>query len=166
MNQGNELIELDHEIQQLFSLFLYGIFPELELQNIVSIKKRKEEILDHEVLTRILKSRDLWIEQGDENNNFFHNFSSARPNHNNIWELMDGDGKTVSNLDQLKIMGKEHRLAQFMDDGNDLISYHLNVIKHFLYLFNEEYLKNMDGGNITDTNFFFKRTELLVQMAG
>ena len=67
---------------------------------------------------------------------------------------MDGDGKAVSNLDQLKIMGKEHRLAQFMDVGNDLISYHLNFIKHFLYFFNEEYSENMDGGNITDTNFF------------
>ena len=59
---GQELIELDHEIQQLFSLFLSGIFPELELKNIVSIKKRKEEILDHEVLTSILKRRDFWIE--------------------------------------------------------------------------------------------------------
>ena len=49
---------------------------------------------------------------------------------------MDGEGKMISNLDQLKIMGKEHRLAQFMDDGNDLISYHLEMLlsTSFIYL--------------------------------
>ena len=57
--QGQELIDLDHEIQQLFSLSLFGIFPKLEFQKLVSINKRKEEILAHEVLTRILKSRAL-----------------------------------------------------------------------------------------------------------
>ena len=57
------------------------------------------DILAHEVLTWRLKRRVLWIEQGDANTKLFHNFASPKHNNNNIWELMDGEGKMVSNMD-------------------------------------------------------------------
>ena len=91
--QGWELIALNLEIKHLFSLFPSSIFPERELQKLVSIKNRKNEILAYEALTWTLKSRALWIEHGDANTKFFHNFSFARCNYNNIWDMQGVDGK-------------------------------------------------------------------------
>ena len=41
-SQRQELIDIGHDIQQIFSLFPFGIFPEMELQKLVSIRKMKE----------------------------------------------------------------------------------------------------------------------------
>ena len=82
------------------------------------------------MLTWRLKSRALWIEQGDANTKFFHSFASARLNNNTIWELSDGAGNSASSMDQLKLLGEEHFSSLFMDDGKTLKSDQLHVIKH------------------------------------
>ena len=44
---------------------------------------------------------------------------------------MDGDGNTITDLEQLKMLGKNHFSSLFKDDGSTLILDQLLVIKHF-----------------------------------
>ena len=87
------------ELQNLYSLYPLGILLLAEAQKLASIKSQKEKILAHEVLTWRLKSWAIWIEQDDANTIFFHRFASARRNINTIWDILDGDGNPVSDLE-------------------------------------------------------------------
>eukprot|EP00253_Pinus_taeda_P031661 PITA_31661 len=53
---------------------------------------RKKELLHKEDLTWRLKSRALWLKEGDRNTKFFHSFANARRKLNSIWTIRDGGG--------------------------------------------------------------------------
>lgn len=39
-----------------------------------------------------LKSRAIWLREGDRNSKFFHNFANARRRKNSIWKIEEGNG--------------------------------------------------------------------------
>ena len=54
-----------------------------------SLQEKKSKYWAHEITTQRLKSRVLWLKEGDANMRFFHSFASARRNTNTIWSLND-----------------------------------------------------------------------------
>ena len=99
VKQRQEHTDLDVELQHLVFLYPLKFLLRMEAHKLVSIKNRKEKILANEVLSWRLKIQAIWIDQGDANTKIFHNFASARRNVNSIWELLDGDGNSVSELE-------------------------------------------------------------------
>jgi hypothetical protein len=56
--------------------------------------KKRKFLEDKEVKWR-LKSRDTWLELGDENTKYFHKFSNHWKNINTIWEMTNEEGVVV-----------------------------------------------------------------------
>jgi hypothetical protein len=56
--------------------------------------------------TWILKSRALWLENGDENTKLFHAYSKGRKEANTIWSLKDQEARPVTNFEGLENMGE------------------------------------------------------------
>lgn len=60
-----------------------------------SLEKLKQALLLKEESAWRLKSRALWIKEGDHNTKFFHNFANARRNRNSIWKIEAESGGFV-----------------------------------------------------------------------
>lgn len=63
--------------------------------NIHSLELKRKHILQIRETTWHLKSRAIWIQEGDRNTNFFHRFSNHRRKINSIWEITDAEGNMV-----------------------------------------------------------------------
>lgn len=56
------------------------------------LQRRKTKLLKQEEMFWRLKSRALWLREGDRNTKFFYNFANARREKNSIWKISDGKG--------------------------------------------------------------------------
>jgi hypothetical protein len=48
------------------------------------------------------RSRAIWIQSGDLNTKFFHNFASFRRNHKYVWEIQDEEGLVYRGQENIK----------------------------------------------------------------
>lgn len=71
------------------------------------IKRRSQILRDREDSWR-LRSRAIWLKEGDENSKFFHRFANGRKAINTIWELKDEQGHQVSNQGELAHLASSH----------------------------------------------------------
>jgi hypothetical protein len=54
-----------------------------------TIMQKIKYILDYEETKWRLKSRSIWLKEGDDNTKKFHNYSKQCKMFNTIWELKD-----------------------------------------------------------------------------
>eukprot|EP00253_Pinus_taeda_P014556 PITA_14556 len=66
-----------------------------------SLEKRKQQLLSKEEALWRLKSRALWLKEGDRNTKFFHNFANAKRRRNAIWKIEDGKGGFFYSQEQI-----------------------------------------------------------------
>eukprot|EP00253_Pinus_taeda_P009171 PITA_09171 len=59
---------------------------------IKDLQKKKMKILEQEEAFWRLKSRAIWMKEGDRNSKIFHNFANSRREKNSIWKISDGKG--------------------------------------------------------------------------
>lgn len=59
---------------------------------IKELQRGKCKILEQEEASWRLKSRAIWLKEGDRNSIFFHRFASSRRENNSIWKIKDGKG--------------------------------------------------------------------------
>ena len=83
------------------------------------------------MLTVKLKSRALWICEGDANTKKIHSYSSARRNSKTIWSLNDNEGNLISTEEALKQLGEQIFADLLKDDGKTNIVDQLKVIGLF-----------------------------------
>jgi len=57
--------------------------------------EKKQKILAAEESTWRLKSRAIWLKEGDKNTNYFHRFANKRRHANMIWEIKNAAGNLV-----------------------------------------------------------------------
>ena len=125
------LLDLNEEITHIL-LKDFRILSAIDVSRLKDLHDKKGNILAHEVTTQRLKSRVLWLKEGDANTKLFHAYASGRRNSNAIWSLKDINGNLVSDDIALKKMGKKHFSDVFMDDKSTNIADQLKVIRLFL----------------------------------
>eukprot|EP00253_Pinus_taeda_P022511 PITA_22511 len=59
---------------------------------IKELQKKKLKILEQEEAFWRLKSRAIWLKEGNKNTKFFHRFASSRCEKKSIWKISDGKG--------------------------------------------------------------------------
>ena len=96
-----------------------------------ALQEKKNKYWAHELTTLRLKSRALWVNEGDANTKFFHHFASSHRNTNTIWSLNGQDGITVSEDLELKALGVKHFSNLFHDDKCSDITEQLKVVRLF-----------------------------------
>jgi hypothetical protein len=80
--------------------------------------KRRKLLADKEATWR-LKSRAVWLENGDENTKFFHAYAKGRKEANTIWSLKDQEDRPVTTFEGLANMGKNHFQTLFKGRQNN-----------------------------------------------
>jgi hypothetical protein len=85
-----------------------------------------------------LKSRAIWIREGDNNTNFFHKFASYRRIVNSIWEIKNQNGHLVSSIEDIAEVGKGFFSNLFKELVGSSISKIIKVIKLFPRSFYED----------------------------
>jgi hypothetical protein len=93
---SEELKKVMDALQDLFKENSSGVFLVEELSSLKSLEDKNKHLLDLEEVEWKLKSRAIWLVEGDNNTNFFHKFASHKKNYNTILELVGSDG--VSSL--------------------------------------------------------------------
>lgn len=90
------MLSIDSEIGSIL-VNSSGIPNTTDANRLLALKNKKGKFLTQEVLTLRLKSKALWISEGDANTKFFHSFASARRNKKTIWSLTHHEGNLISN---------------------------------------------------------------------
>lgn len=70
-------------------------------KQIWDLEKRKQKILVEEESTWRLKSRAIWLKEGDKNTKFFHRFANRWRQTNTIWEIKDEAGKSFYSQEEI-----------------------------------------------------------------
>ena len=76
VEEKNSLQLIESEIMELFLENLTGVFFVEDKVKIMELARKMDALLKHEEATMCIKSRAIWIEEGDNNTQFFHRYAS------------------------------------------------------------------------------------------
>ena len=97
-NQQKELKEVESTLKRIYEQNNTNVFKEEKLKEVREKELKREEPLTREEELLRLKSRAIWIKEGDNNTKFFHNFANHRRNQNTISTIKDMNGVMVSSF--------------------------------------------------------------------
>lgn len=75
---------MELEISLLFSGNVIGFFREENLLKLKDLESKKENLIRQKEDNWWMKSREPWLEWGDNNTKYFHKFSNRRKSVNTI----------------------------------------------------------------------------------
>ena len=95
--------------------------------------KKKKILVEKELYIR-LKSISIWLQQGDGNTKYFHNFCRHRISNNTIWQLENGAGQMICGFDDLVEVISTHFSGLYKEDAGatlrnmmDLVAFYPNT---------------------------------------
>jgi hypothetical protein len=133
-----ELVEIEDEIEDILAGNFDGVFSNKDLDKLKSLSSRKVEILKIEEDTWRLKSRAIWIKQGDNNTKLFHVYADYRRKQNAIWDILTDGECWVSSSKDLHNEAIKYFSELFRDPGNDNIISQLCVVQQYPRFFTDE----------------------------
>jgi hypothetical protein len=92
------LVETKEHRKTLYQILDEGPLSKEQLEGIKNLENTRLKWLKVEEQEWRQKSRAVWIKDGDNNTQFFHQFTNYRRNHNSIWEIKNGNGESVSSF--------------------------------------------------------------------
>eukprot|EP00253_Pinus_taeda_P036198 PITA_36198 len=116
-NQNEEMIKISEELKSLESMDSDGYATQSSKDRILSLEKAQNQILLAKEKEWRLKSRAIWLKDGDENTRFFHNFAKGT-----IWSLKYEEGREVKSFTDLSCLGQRHFQRIFSDPGETTIA--------------------------------------------
>jgi len=84
-----------------------------------------------------LKRHVIWIKEGDQNTNFFHNYAKHMKNINSIWEIKIGDGTTMRSFKEKYHEAIRYFSSLFQESVGCPIQDILEVIANFPHVFSK-----------------------------
>eukprot|EP01018_Ginkgo_biloba_P018081 Gb_04379 [translate_table: standard] len=128
------LKEVELRLEELYRGTPEGNFSLEEKTCVTELESKKcKLLLDREKDWRI-KSRAIWLQQGDQNTKYFHNYARFRENQNTIWELT-GRGGIIKDLAAL---GVQHFSGIFKEPDRANLGEIIKVVTYFLRMVGDE----------------------------
>jgi hypothetical protein len=107
------------------------------------------------------RSRAIWIQSGDQNTKFFHQFSSHRRNQKHIWEILDDTGTLHTGQEELKEEAVKYFKNFFKAQEQPSTIDQVRVVSLFSWLVNEEEARILHGpvnmGELKEVLTLFKK---------
>eukprot|EP00253_Pinus_taeda_P022290 PITA_22290 len=100
-NDRRVLSSIQSELESLLSSSSWSSMSFDKKNKIRVLTMRKNDLLLKEEITWRLKSRALWLKEGDRNSKFFHSFANARRKSNSIWNIRDSGGNLLSSQEEI-----------------------------------------------------------------
>ena len=86
------LQEIQRELDNITKVLDANSLPFDMRCRIKELERKKQKILKQEEASWRLKSREIWLKEGDMNTKFFHKYANSRRERNSIWKISDGQG--------------------------------------------------------------------------
>jgi hypothetical protein len=99
---SRRLEKLEEELQKLYQTTQTDLNNQEVAGQVNSLEQERINLLQAEEELWRQRSRAIWLKSGDQNTKFFHQFSSARRNRKQIWEIQDETGQEHSGQEALK----------------------------------------------------------------
>ena len=128
--QQEELSQIELQIKELYENN-EGVFSEGELGELKKLEGRKEALLLQEEKKWRLKSRALWLEEGDQNTKYFHRYASQRKSINTIHEIRTVQGSWAKSFEEKTQAAVEHFQGLFKETEGCPITEILEVLDMF-----------------------------------
>ena len=125
------LKELDIEIGYLMEKSTLPNWNQQEKDLLLGLEKQKSSILQIEYEKAKLSSRMIWLEAGDSNCKFFHNYAKHRRNVNFIWAVKSEAGMTIKDQEGIARAAHEYFKSYYSVERNILILDQLRVVKEY-----------------------------------
>jgi len=136
--RSESLCHIEAAIDLIFENCEMGFFSAPERELLSSLEAEKMRILRREEADWRLKSRAIWIKNGDENTRFFHKFANQRRIQNAIWEIKGTDGHFVHKQLDIAEVAVNHFRDIFTDPKETRIADQLRTIQLYPRVFNDE----------------------------
>lgn len=106
--------------------------------HLMELENRKARILKEREESWRLKSRAIWLQAGDDNIRFFHNYAKGRKVSNTIWNLPLPDGGVANTFNKLSHLGTSHFKNLFTNPPGSNLADIINVAGHFPRFVNDD----------------------------
>jgi hypothetical protein len=90
----------------LFKIIDEGPLNSSQLIELKEMEDLKHSWLEKEEQSWNLKNRALWLEAGDNNTKYFHQYANFKRNLNTIWDIKDEENQVVISFKEKEKWGK------------------------------------------------------------
>ena len=92
---SEEMNAIETNIAQILIDYPAGIDDDMVLTHLKNLTQQQSFILKRREESAHQKSRIQWIESGDSNTRYYHQFANSRRLHNHIWDIQGVDGSIL-----------------------------------------------------------------------
>jgi hypothetical protein len=141
--RDSQLKDVEHNLDRIFKENVEGLFSEEVLNSIKLLESKKCKLLLDRQNDWRLKSRTIWLNQGDQNTKFFHNYARFRESQNTNWELSNREGEKVQGFQELAELGVQYFNDIFREPERENIGEIIRVVAYFPRMVDEEDNENL-----------------------
>jgi hypothetical protein len=98
---------------------------------------RNSYLMEEEARWR-LKSRAIWIKNGDKNTKYFHHYASFRRNKKHLWEIMDDRGQSHQGQEAIKSEALHFFRSFYQESTDNRIVEQIEAVRQYPRLVMEE----------------------------
>jgi hypothetical protein len=129
--------------------------PSKDQPELIDLRNRMEELLHHEEIMLLQRSRISWLREGDRNTKYFHRKAAGRAKKNKIKSLRKTDGQVTKQKDEMETMACDFFKELYMADPMVQAQEVLNLMQlKITDEINEALCKDFSDKEISDAMFW------------
>jgi hypothetical protein len=145
-----DLKNIEDQLENFYQNIDSGFSSNTSRDELKTLEAKRRKLLADKEATWRLKSRAIWLENGDENTKFFHAYAKGRKATNTIWSLKDQEDRPVTSFEGLANMGKNHFQTLFKEDRMTNLADIIKLALYFPSFVDEENNQNLFA-EVTET---------------